>query len=231
MKKGKLIFAIIATIVAIAFSVVVMKVDVNPAGPTKTPVGFSHFNESVFYALGASDTWYTITQLLGYIAIGIAAAFGVLGLVQWIKRKNILAVDGKILALGVLYIITMGLYAAFTKIMINGRPIIMPGETEIEPSFPSSHTMLLCVVCTSAIMILGDYIVNKKLLVLVRILLAAMMVVMIAGRLLSGAHWFTDIVAGILISIMLLAWYAFAISGMEKSEANYAVNGGKHYSK
>lgn len=215
-KTGKIVMAIIATILALGFSVVVTKIDVRAIGETNTEVGLSHLNEKMFNMLGTNMTWYEITKYLGYVAIAIAAAWALVGLVQWIKRKNILAVDVKILALGVLYSITIGLYVAFTKIMINGRPIILPEETAVEPSFPSSHTMLVCVVSTGAIMILADYITNKGLRILVDIVLSAMAVAMIVGRLLSGAHWFTDIVAGILIAGMLLAWYGVSIAGMSK---------------
>ena len=223
-KTGKIVLAVIATILAVGFSVVVMKVDVRSIGLTNTEVGLSHINEKFFNAFGTNMMWYDITTLIGYVAIAIAAAWALVGLIQWIKRKNILAVDGKILALGVLYTITIGLYVAFTKIMINGRPILLPNEIAVEPSFPSSHTMLVCVVCTGAMMIIADYIINTGLRVITDIVLSVMIVAMIVGRLLSGAHWLTDIIAGILIAGMLLAWYGVAIAGMSKDELGHNIS-------
>lgn len=219
--KGKLVLAVIATILALGFSAVVMKVDVRAIGMTNTEVGLSHINEKVFDYFGTNLAIYEYTKYLGYVALAIAATWGVVGLVQWIKRKNILAVDGKIIALGVLYIITIGLYFAFTKIMINGRPILLPEETVVEPSFPSSHSMLLVVVCIGAIMILGDYIKNRGLLIVMDIVLMLMTLSMVVGRLICGAHWFSDVVAGILIGGMLLAWYGVAIAMIANHDAGY----------
>ena len=36
----------------------------------------------------------------------------------------------------------------------------------------------------------------------------ALMVISVIGRLLSGAHWFTDIVGGVLISATLISFFA-----------------------
>ncbi|MBQ1522473.1 MAG: phosphatase PAP2 family protein, partial [Erysipelotrichaceae bacterium] len=87
--------------------------------------------------------------------------------------------------------------------------IIMPGETEPEASFPTSHTMLALTVFCSAPWVGGRYLKDgniRKIFTIVMYVLAAVMVV---GRLLSGVHWFTDIIASILISATLL--YAFRI--------------------
>lgn len=222
--KKRVVFAIVATLVALGFSAVVMKVDVRAVGMTNTEVGLSHLNEKVFNYFGTNLAIYEYTKYLGYIALAIAATWALVGLVQWIKRKNILKVDGKIIALGVLYTITIGLYVAFTKIMINGRPILLPEETAVEPSFPSSHTMLLIVVCIGAMMILGDYIKSKGLLVVVDIVLLLMAVSMVVGRLICGAHWFTDIIAGLLIGNMLLAWYDVAITMIANHYAGYTAS-------
>lgn len=229
--RARVVWAVITTVLALGFSAVVMTVDVRAIGLTNTEVGLSHINEKIFNIFGTNLAIYEYTKYLGYAALAIAAAWAVAGLVQWIKRKNILEVDGKILALGVLYTITIGLYFAFTKIMINGRPILLPEETVVEPSFPSSHTMLLIVVCIGAMMILGDYIKNKGLLIVVDILLLLMAISMVAGRLICGAHWFTDIVAGLLIGNMLLAWYDVAINMIANQNADYSVSTGRYHPK
>ena len=50
----------------------------------------------------------------------------------------------------------------FTKVAVNYRPIIMPDETGLEPSFPSSHTILALCVCGSSI-IINEYIYENKI--------------------------------------------------------------------
>ncbi|MBR4755096.1 MAG: phosphatase PAP2 family protein [Lachnospiraceae bacterium] len=43
---------------------------------------------------------------------------------------------------------------------------------------------------------------------MIRSMMLVLMVVTIVGRLLSGAHWFTDIIGGLLISTTLVSFYA-----------------------
>ena len=84
----------------------------------------------------------------------------------------------------------------------------MPGCTNPEASFPSSHTMIVCVIMGSAIMLIGRYIKKKPLCSGLQIICTAIIAVTVVGRLISGVHWFTDIMGGILISSALLALYS-----------------------
>ena len=95
------------------------------------------------------------------------------------------------------------LLAAFFAVF-GGFQLIQDGETVPEASFPSSHTMLSCVIYLSAAMVLGDYFVSARLSALLRGLCVALAVITVVGRLASGVHWFTDICGGVLISVSLL---------------------------
>lgn len=44
---------------------------------------------------------------------------------------------------------------------------------------------------------------------------------MVVGRLISGVHWLTDIIGGVLLSVGLVMFYAFAIKRQEKSRDNF----------
>ena len=60
----------------------------------------------------------------------------------------------------------------------------------LEASYPSSHTMIvICIMVT------------------------------VIGRLISGVHWFTDIVAGILLSSALVALYCSALKWVEEKRS------------
>ena len=182
-------------------------VDVRAVGPEGTSIGLSHLNRFVFELTGVNMIWYNITDWLGITAILAAFVFALTGLVQLIKRRSLLKVDKEILVLGIFYILVIGIYLLFEKVIVNYRPVIMPGCQHPEASFPSSHTMLVCVIIGSAIMLISRYIKKKTLCRALQVICAVIIGVTVIGRLLSGVHWFTDIIGGRLISTALLALF------------------------
>jgi len=192
--------------------VMIKKVDVESIGPEGTKIGLSGINKPVADNFTYNETWYKITQYLGYAALLVAGCLAVMGLVQLIQRKSLLKVDPNILAAGVIYVITIGLYFLFDKVVINYRPIILPDEGVLEAGFPSSHTMLSIVVFGTALLQLRFYVKNVMAKRCLGVALFAVMIVTIVGRLMSGAHWLTDICGGVLISVALLFAYSAAVS-------------------
>ena len=91
----------------------------------------------------------------------------------------------------------------------------MPDETEPAASFPSSHTMLICVIMGSTMILSGKYlkryIENKTIRDTIQALCGFFIVLTVFGRLACGVHWFTDILGGVLISIALVAAFAGVI--------------------
>lgn len=197
------------TVILIAL---VRLVDAAPIGAQGTSIGLSHLNQFVFDLFGVNMLWYNITDWLGVAAVLTGFVFAVTGLVQLIKRRSLLKVDREILSIGGLYIVVIGLYLFFENVIINYRPIIMPDNTSPEASFPSSHTMLVCVIMGSAAMLINRYIINKPLNRILRAVCYVIIGVTVVGRLIAGVHWFTDILGGILISVTLLSLYEEVIS-------------------
>ncbi len=212
MKHRRLITAGIGFLLTVVLIALVRLVDVAPIGAQGTRIGLSHLNQFIFDLFGVNMLWYHITDWLGIAAILTAFVFAVTGLVQLIKRRSLLKVDRKILSLGGLYIVVIGLYILFENVIINYRPIIMPDNTHPEASFPSSHTMLVCVIMGSAVMLINKYITNKTLNKTLRAICFAIIGITIIGRLIAGVHWFTDILGGIMISVTLLSLYKEVIS-------------------
>ena len=214
--KRKLLAAGVSGLLVAVLIVLVCFVDVQAIGPEGTRIGLSHLNRFVFELFGVNMLWYEVTDWLGLAAIGTAFLFAAAGLIQWIRRKDIRKVDKEILSLGGLYFIVIGLYILFELVVVNYRPILMPGSTHPEASFPSSHTMLVCVIMGSALLLLGKYVHGKILRKVLQAICAATIGVTVLGRLISGVHWFTDIVGGVLISITLLNLYADILERIEK---------------
>ena len=188
--------------VAIIYTILVKYIDVQAIGPKDSLVGFATINKFIFNLTGVNMVWYSITDWLGFVPLIIAFIYAMIGLVQMIKRKNILKVDKEILGLGVFYIIVIGLYILFETYIINYRPTLMDGI--LEASYPSSHTLLSVCICGSSLMINKYLFKNKNFFKVENIISILSILVIVIGRFISGVHWFTDIIGAILISIALL---------------------------
>ena len=191
----------------VIFSLWIRLFDVQPVGPEGSSIGFAALNVAVHDFFGMHIFWYKLTQALGLLAIAVAGVFAVTGLVQLIQRKNLLKVDKKILMLGVIYILVILLYALFEKVPFNYRPVVLDPAEGLEPSYPSTHTMLILTIFGTAVAVLGDYIENAKLVLLLKIVCLVIMALTIVGRLVCGVHWFTDIAGGVIISLFFINLY------------------------
>ena len=191
----------------VIFSLWIRLFDVQPVGPEGSSIGFAALNVAVHDFFGMHIFWYKLTQALGLLAIAVAGVFAVTGLVQLIQRKNLLKVDKKILMLGVIYILVILLYALFEKVPFNYRPVVLDPAEGLEPSYPSTHTMLILTIFGTAVAVLGDYIKNAKLVLLLKIVCLVIMALTIVGRLVCGVHWFTDIAGGVIISLFFINLY------------------------
>ena len=87
------------------WTVLILGVDVQAVGQNGTKIGLAGFNVWFHQLTGVHMTLYTITDWLGLVPIFICMCFGVLGLVQLIKRRSLRKVDADILLLGVYYVI------------------------------------------------------------------------------------------------------------------------------
>ena len=213
--KKNLYTAISFLMAFILWTFAVKFIDVQAIGPQSSNVGFAVLNRLVHNLTGVHMSLYTITDWLGLVPIAFAFGFALLGLMQWIKRKKLKKVDYSIFVLGGFYIVVMSVYVLFEIIVINYRPVLIEGF--LEASYPSSTTMLVMCVMPTAIMQFNSRIKNKKLRHFIAGLLTAFIVFMVAARLISGVHWFTDIIGGILLSTGLVVLYRFAV-GLGKTK-------------
>ena len=211
MNSKKILISEISAILFVLLIILVRTVDVAPIGPAGTAIGLSGINGAVAKALGFHNFLYKLTDLLGYLALLMGGLLALKGLKQLIERKKLFAVDANILISGVLYAVTIALYFFFDKVAVNFRPVLMEGELVPEASFPSSHTVLACVMFASHFILAEDLVRDDGLRKKVRIVLAALLGITVLGRFFSGAHWFTDIIAGLLLSTSLISLYSAAL--------------------
>lgn len=215
MKKNqKNVCAAVCWLEAFAlWTVLVCFVDVRAIGPRGSTVGFATLNRWVHDLTGVQMPLYAVTDWLGLIPFGMALVFAVVGLLQWFKRKSLLRVDRSILALGGFYVVVIAAYLFFETVVVNYRPVLIDGF--LEASYPSSTTMLVTCVMPTAIMQCKERIKNRVLGRCVALVIVGFMTFMVVGRLLSGVHWLTDIIGGLLLSVGLVKLYASVAHPME----------------
>ena len=199
MRKKKLLFVGFSLCALfIVWTCLLRVVDVASIGPHGSSVGFATVNGFFHSLTGTNMTLYVITDWLGLVPIFTALGFAILGLAQWIKRKSIRRVDKSILALGVFYAVVMAVYIFFEFVPINFRPVLIEGYLEV--SYPSSTTMLVMCVMPTALMQFNSRIKNVTTRKAVAYLIIAFILFTVIGRLISGVHWLTDIVGGVIFS-------------------------------
>ena len=198
---------LVMLVVTILFSVLTFVVDRKPIGYDGTSVGFSSINGLFAGSFGYNPVMDTLSDIAMYLSFLVVAAFAFIGVMQLIRGKSLSKVDKTIIGLGILYVVVAVLYVAFDKIPINYRPILQPGETELETSFPSTHTLVICTVLGSGIVAAKRLFKNEMTVRVLKIAFIAIMAIGVCARLFAGVHWLTDIVAGLLFSVTLVSLY------------------------
>ena len=219
MKKKFITYAEILTVLAAVFTFLVKVVDVQSIGPNGSSVGFAGWNSAVHEALGFNETLYKITEYLGYLLFGFVLVYAILGLVQLIKKKSLKKVDKNILCFGGLIVAMLIIYVLFDKLAFNFRPVILDGE--LEPSFPSSHTLFALCIAGGIILLNRDNFTTNKFAKIISILAMFIASFTVVGRMLSGVHWITDILSGILISAALLSIYNLFLAPVKNSSKKH----------
>ena len=208
MKHRTLLYAALCLLALFAaWTAAVLTVDVQAVGPQGSAVGFAALNLWFHRLTGVHMALYTLTDWLSLLPLGIAAGFGALGLAQWLRRRKLRKVDGSLLLLGGFYAAVLAAYAAFEVAAVNFRPVLIGGV--LEPSYPSSTTVLVLCILPAAALQLRRRMTSGVLRRAVIAALCAFAALMVALRLLSGVHWLSDIVGGILLSGGLTALYAY----------------------
>ena len=187
------------------WTVLLCLVDVAPVGPLGSSVGFSRINLAFHRLTGVHWDLYAWTDMLSLIPLLTVAGFGLLGLSQWISRKKLLKVDRSILLLGCFYLLTGAIFLLFEVFPVNSRPVLIGGEPEA--SYPSSTTLLVLSVMPTAMLQLRSRIRHPGLRRWILLLMGIFTGFTVGARLISGVHWLTDIIGGILLSAGLVTLY------------------------
>lgn len=196
------------------WTALIQSVDFQPVGPENSSVGFARLNASFHQLTGVHMNLYFLTDWLSLIPVLLMLIFAGIGLKQWIVRRHILKVDSDILLLGAFFLTILTAYLLFEEFPVNFRPVLIDGF--LEASYPSSTTLLVLTVMPASALQARLRIKSAPL----RTVLIASICLFAAGmvllRTLSGVHWLTDIIGGVLLSAALTELYSFSVSVLSK---------------
>ncbi|MCR4789545.1 MAG: phosphatase PAP2 family protein [Treponemataceae bacterium] len=187
----------------IAFTLCTKFVDLGAIGPESSTVGFSHMNRHAQISFGQHEIWDKISDIPLLISLLMALFFGILGLIEFIKRKSLKKVDVNILSTGILYLAIIAFYVFFEFINVNYRPVLIEGK--LEASYPSSHILIVSTITWNALVNLSYYSQKKCIYVPCALLGGILIGITFAGRMFSGMHWLSDALAGIILSLALVS--------------------------
>ena len=147
--------------------------------------------------------WSKITDIILVASVAVLGVFAVLGLYQWIKRKSLKKVDKPLLAMLIPLVLMAITYFIFDKFLVlNIRP-----NGSGEPSFPSTHTMVVATIFLLTAIILPNYIKSKTTRVIMDIVMLLFIALVSVGRVLANMHWVSDVVGGLIFAVIFAVIY------------------------
>jgi len=215
-KKKYIIISLVLLGIAIIYTILVKYVDVKDIGPQNSQVGFATLNKFVKGLLPYNETFYNISKYAGILPFGFVGVYGLLGLIDLIKCKSFKKMEKRYLVLGLFYIIFVCLYIFFENVVINYRPVLK--DMVLEASYPSTHTLLAICLCGTSLLVSKNLIKNKTLKILFDIGAWGLMVLIVVTRLISGVHWASDIIGGIIISLAYLSFFKCSLLHLYERE-------------
>ena len=147
------------------------------------------------------------------ISIVTLAAFAILGLYQWIKRKSIKKVDIQILLMILPLVLMVITYFVFDKLIIVATRPNGSGE----PSFPSTHVMVVTTIFFLTTIVLPKYIKSNALRIALEFLMIIMISLTCIGRVYSNMHTPIDVIAALVFAFIFSEIYYVVLRKCKKN--------------
>ena len=147
--------------------------------------------------------WDLITNIILIAAIAVVGVFAFLGLYQLVTRKSIQKIDPELRWFPLPLILMVITYIVFDKfIILNTRP-----DGSGEPSFPSTHVMVVTTIFFLVILILPHYVKNKVLCIILEFIMVVLIGFTCTGRVLADKHWISDVIGAIIFAFIFSEIY------------------------
>ena len=157
--------------------------------------------------------WELISNISLVLAILTFGAFGALGLYQWIKRKDFAKIDYEIVWMLVPTVLMAATYLIFDHLIIlSPRP-----NGSGEPSFPSTHVMVVATIFFVTTIILPHYIKNRTTRIVLEVLMVIAISLTCTGRILSDMHSLGDVIGGLVFAFIFSEIYYQIIKRSKKN--------------
>lgn len=158
--------------------------------------------------------WDKATNIILIAALATLVIFVGLALYQWITRKSLKKVDRRLLFMPIPLAIMAATYFLFDKLIIlNLRP-----DGSGEPSFPSTHVMVVATIFFLVTINLKTYIKQKPLRILINILMLILLSITCIGRVEAQKHWISDVIGGLAFAFIFSEIYYFIIKKWGNNE-------------
>ena len=153
--------------------------------------------------------WEKITDIILISSFAILAIFVVLGIVQWISRGSLKKVDKQILYMPVPLALMLIVYLVCDKVLPQLLPDVMPTRPDGsgEPSFPSTHVMVVTTIFFVVITALPKYIKSKPLRIIFEIALFILASLVATGRILANKHSLVDVIGAVVFAFIFTEVY------------------------
>ena len=157
--------------------------------------------------------WETITNIILVLAILTFCAFAALGLYQWAKRKDFAKIDPEIAWMTVPAVLMAITYIIFDKfIVLATRP-----NGSGEPSWPSTHVMVVATIFFIVTIILPHYIKDRTTRIVLEVLMVIAISLTCTGRILSNMHSLGDVIGGLVFAFIFSEIYYQIIKRSKKN--------------
>ncbi len=157
-------------------------------------------------------TWELITNIVLILSLITLGIFAILGLYQWITRKTFKKIDKQIRWMPIPLVLVALTYLIFDKLwVLSTRP-----NGSGEPSFPSTHVLIVATIFFIVTIILPKYIKSKTVRVILELLMVIGIALTCTGRVLANLHWPLDVIGAIIFAFIYSEIYFQTIKNHKK---------------
>lgn len=151
--------------------------------------------------------WDLVTNVILGASFVVLTFFIILALYQWFIHKSFSKIDPELRWASLPIIMLAVVYYLFDHILIlNTRP-----NGSGEPSFPSTHVMIVATVFALAAIILPKYIKSRKTRLILDLMMLVLIILVSVGRVLANMHWASDVIGALAFAAIFAIIYYLII--------------------